>query len=287
MEAIVFALVSYFTWGTGIFFESVVARRLRWYSLTFWAFLSSVIVLSLYIPFAIKDLVGLTFNLLILILFLAFIGILMGTIFYYEALRIGNRALVGTIASSFPAVAVVLSIIFLGERVSIQQTVAIIVIFTGLLLSIVDINAFSNRNLINKATLFAIITMFSWGIYITFIKIPVEKVGWFWPNYITFLLFPLIFVYLKLKKIKLEMPTTNNALIPLLVSTVLVRIAELSYNFAISKGLVTVVAPIAGANPTIFVILAFLFFKDPITRQQVVGIITTLIGIVLLSIFSV
>lgn len=222
-----------------------------------------------------------------MVLTLAFIGIFLGTIFYYEALRIGNRALVGTIASSFPAVAVILSIVFLGERVSIQQILAIIIIFIGIFLSIVDMRKFKDKILVNKATLFAVITMFSWGIYLAFIKIPVEKIGWFWPNYLTFLLFPLIFIYAKVKGLSIEKPTENKALIPLVVSTILVRVAELSYNFAISKGLVAVVAPIAGANITLFVLLAFLIFKDPITRQQIAGIITTLIGIVLLSVFSV
>jgi len=89
------------------------------------------------------------------------------------------------------------------------------------------------------------------------------------------------------KGLRIEKPTENKALIPLVVSTILVRVAELSYNFAISKGLVAVVAPIAGANITLFVLLAFLIFKDPITKQQIIGIITTLTGIVLLSIFSI
>ena len=92
---------------------------------------------------------------------------------------------------------------------------------------------------------------------------------------------------MKVKGIKLEKPTFKGALTTLILSTIFVRIAELSFNFAISKGLTTIVAPIAGANPTLFVILAFLFFKDPISRQQILGIITTLIGIVLLSVFSI
>ena len=121
MPAIFFALISYLGWGTGVFVEAIVARRLRWYSLTFWAYILSFVILSFLTPFFIKDFAGLTFSLLILILLLAFVGIFLGTIFYYEALRIGNRALVGTIASSFPAVAVILSIIFLGEKLSIQQ----------------------------------------------------------------------------------------------------------------------------------------------------------------------
>ena len=287
MPAIIFALISYLGWGTGVFVEAIVARKLRWFSLTLWSFLFSVLALSFYAPFAIKDLANLTFSLVILILTLALIGIFLGTVFYYEALRIGNRVLVGTIASAFPAVAVILSILFLDERISLQQAIAIIVIFTGLILSMIDIHGIRNQALFNKATLFAIITMFSWGIYIAFIKIPVEKIGWFWPNYITFLIFPVIYLYAKIKGLRIEKPNENQALIPLVISTILVRIGELSYNFAISKGLVAVVAPITGAYSTLFVILAFFFFKDPITKQQIFGIITTLVGIVLLSIFSV
>ena len=129
--------------------------------------------------------------------------------------------------------------------------------------------------------------MFSWGIYFALIKIPISRIGWFWPNYFSFLIFPLIYFYMKVKRIELQKPTTNGILIALIASTILVRIAELSFNFGISKGLVSIVAPIAGANPTLFVVLAFLFFKDPITKQQILGIVTTLVGIVLLSIFSV
>jgi uncharacterized membrane protein len=129
--------------------------------------------------------------------------------------------------------------------------------------------------------------MLSWGIWIALLKIPVSKIGWFWPNYITFLLFPLVFLYIKFRKFPIERPTINHAFIPLIVSIALVRVAEFSYNFGISKGLVTIVAPIAGANPTLFVVLAFLFFKDKITKQQIAGIVITLAGIVLLSFFSI
>lgn len=231
MPAIIFALISYFTWGSGIFVEAIVARRLRWYSLTFWAYLISILILSLYAPFVTKDLAGLTFNILVLILTLAFIGIFLGTIFYYEALRIGNRVLVGTIASSFPVVTVIISLIFLGDRILFEQAVAIVTILIGLFLAMFDLRAIRTRSLISKGSLLALVTMISWGVYFAFIKIPVEKIGWFWPNYITFLLFPLIYLYMRTKKIKLEMPTKNNALIPLVVSTILVRVAELSYNF--------------------------------------------------------
>lgn len=247
----------------------------------------SFVLLSMYAPFVLSDLKNLSLSILTLTFVLAFVGIFLGTIFYYEALRSGNRALVGTIAACFPVVTVILSLIFLGDKISLQQLTAIIIIFAGLILSVFDPASIKTKNLLNKSMFFALLTMLTWGAYFAFIKIPVSKIGWFWPNYFTFLLFPLILIYVKFKKFKLEAPTKNNAFMPLFVSTILVRAAELAYNLGISRGLVTVVAPIAGANQTLFVILAFLIFKDPIKRQQIAGIITTLIGIVLLSVFSV
>lgn len=243
--------------------------------------------MSIYAPFALSDLQNLSLEILTLTFILAFVGMFLGIIFYYEALRRGNRALVGTITASFSAVTVVLSIIFLGDKISLQQLTAILIIFTGLLLSIFDLRSVTGGNLLNKSILFALLAMLAWGAYFAFIKIPVKEIGWFWPNYFTFFLFPLILIYVKLKKVKLEAPTKNNVLGLLVLSVVLARVAELAYNLGISSGLVAVVAPIAGANQTLFVVLAFLIFKDPITRQQIAGIVTTLIGIVLLSVFSV
>lgn len=92
---------------------------------------------------------------------------------------------------------------------------------------------------------------------------------------------------MKIKRINLEHPNKERALVPLLMNALLLGMGSWSFNFAIDQGLTSIVAPIAGSYATLFVILAFLFFKDPITRQQILGIVTTLSGIVLLSIFSV
>lgn len=68
--------------------------------------------------------------------------------------------------------------------------------------------------------------------------------------------------------------------------SLLLGIGALSFNFAIDQGQVTIVAPIAGSYPALFALLAFLVFREQITRQQIAGIVITLFGIVLLSIFS-
>lgn len=190
VEAIFFALISYFTWGTGAFVEAMVARKLNSYSLIFWGFILSALILSFYAFFQTTSLNPLTPAILILNVILGIV-LIAGSIVYFEAYKVANRAIVGIIAQSFPAVTVMLSLIFLSEKVSISQAIAIITIFAGMFLSAVDINDFRRKTFsINKGFLFAIIAMICWGAYFAFIKIPVDKVGWFWPNYFSFLLFP-------------------------------------------------------------------------------------------------
>jgi len=140
---------------------------------------------------------------------------------------------------------------------------------------------------VNKGTVFALIAMLLWGIYWTFIKIPIQTIGWFWPGLISVSTFPIVLLFMKIKRINLEHPNKKRILVPLIMNALLLGIGSWSFNLAIDQGLVSIVAPIAGSYSTLFVILAFLFFKDPITRQQILGIVTTLVGIVLLSIFSV
>lgn len=288
MTALFFALISYLGWGTGDIFGTVASRRLGGYSVSFWAYLLSALIFLPLVPFKATDLQALTGELLLIILGISVLGTI-GTISFNEGLRVGNASLVGTIAAAYPAVTVIASMIFLNESVSAKQSLAILVIFLGLALSIVNLRQITKERFRKDPGIpLAIITMFMWGIWLAFLKIPIQKIGWFWPGYAVFLYFPLIFFLMRWRKIKLSRPNFKNALWALIPAVVLLRVAEFSYSYAISLGAnVAVIAPISGSYPTLFVVLAFLVFKDPITRQQIAGIITTLAGIVLLSIFSV
>ena len=70
------------------------------------------------------------------------------------------------------------------------------------------------------------------------------------------------------------------------LSGFLLRGGDFSFNHAIGLGYTTVVAPIAGAYPSLLTLLGFLFFKDPVSRQQWCGILLALTGILSLGYFS-
>lgn len=287
MPAIFFALISFLGWGTGDIFTTIASRKLGGYSLALWGFILSFLIASLYAPFVLQNLNQLTWGLLILNIFLGFI-LLAAFVWFTEGLRIGNPALVGTITSGFVALVVIFSIIFFEETITFSQAIAIVIIFIGLLLSSLDWRILKNHHqLFNKGVVLAILAMIAWGIFYTFIKIPISKIGWFWPSYISLATFPLLYGYIKLKKIKLHSPVHQGAFCPLLIQAVLLSGGGFSLNFALEQGLASIVAPIAGAYPVLFVLLSFLIFKDHITRQQIAGIMITLIGIVALSFLSV
>lgn len=196
--------------------------------------------------------------------------------------------MVGTISASFPAVTVVLSIIFLKESITPSQAFSILIILLGVIISSLDFRELRNRQLLtSRGVLLALITALLMGVYWTFIKIPVREIGWFWAGLIPIFTFPLVLVFMKLRNIKLNGPKIKGSLLPLFANAVLLGIGSFGFNYAISKDLTAIVAPIAGSYPTLFVILAYLVFKDSITRKEIVGIIITLVGIILLSTFSV
>ena len=287
MPAIFFALISFLGWGIGDIFGTIATRKIGAFSTTLYSYILRVAIFALYIPFALAELSHLTKDIFLINIILGVL-LLIGFLAFNEALRTASAPLVGTIAASFVVVVVILSIIFLKESITARQLIAILIIFAGLVLSTLDLRKLkAGKFLASRGIFLAVVAMMTWGIYFTFIKIPVREIGWFWPNYISFTLFPLVLVFTHVRKIKLNAPNYKGAFIPLCGTVLLTGIAEFSFNSAISRGLTAIVAPIAGSYPTLFAVLAFLVFRDPITRQQIIGIIVTLIGIVFLSIYSI
>lgn len=286
MPALVFAFLSYIGWGTGDIFGTIAARKIGAYATTFWVFAIGILLFSLYIPFAINGLRALTLPLFLLNLTLGFFYI-SGNVALNEALVRSNPSMVLTINGSFTALVVILSLVFLGEHISATQGLVIAIIFLGVFLCTFDFGLLKKKQKFDTGILFALYAMISFALYFTFIKSIIREIGWFWPNFISFLWLPMIYVYMKMKRIELINPIAKKVLIPIAASAFLLRAGDFAFNIGISSGFTSIVAPIAGAYPTLSAIIAYKVFKDPISKQQITGIIITLCGIILLSLLSV
>lgn len=286
MIAILFALIAFIGWGSGDIFGGLVSRKIKGYSSVVWFFLFSFLISSLFIPFFWNELSGISAKIWLIMICLNLMGPI-PTVALYEGIRVGNASLVGTFAASFAALTVILSVVFLNDKLSFFQVIPIVIIFIGLLLSSLDLKSLNFKKIItDKGVIYGLTAMLLWGIYYTFIRIPIREVGWFWPSYLSSLGIPIILIYMKFKKIKLEKLQNPKMIIFSFLNAILVTIAVYSYNFAIMKGQTAIVAPIAGSYPVLFVILSRFIFKDRLTKQQFIGVLTTLLGIVTLSFLS-
>lgn len=281
--AILLGLVTFFGWGTGDLFTIIATRKIGANLTTFWIFFFSFLLSLLVLPFAPHDLSGITFTLLIFNLFLGILYV-SGNVMISEAFRLSSAPLVGIIIQAFPAVVLVLSALIFKDVIKIKQFVFIAVIFLGVLLCSIDLKKISQaKKLLDKGTVIALIAMVFLSIYFTFSRVLINSYGWYLPNLFSTACFPIIYLFIRGRKEKFYFPKIPKILFSAFMVAFLIRSGDFALNYGLSLSNASIVAPIAGASPILFVTLSYFIFKDKLTRQQVFGIITTLIGIILLT----
>jgi len=62
------------------------------------------------------------------------LGSVIGQIFFYQALKAGDVSLVAPIVGTFPLIAFVLGIVFLGEKITIAKAAGVMMIISGVVL---------------------------------------------------------------------------------------------------------------------------------------------------------
>jgi drug/metabolite transporter (DMT)-like permease len=282
-NALILTAVAFFGWAFGDICATISSRKIGSYSSVFWTNLIGVVLFSFLIPQYLPNLSHYT-----PLIFLYNLGIsallLIGNLTYVTALQKSNASIVSTIAGSFSAVTIILSVFLYGDTISGWQVVAIVTTFVGITLSTLNLNDLSQKGIWRDPSLkLALIAMLTWGAFYALLKPIISTVGWFWPSYITFCFFPVVYLYIRYQKLFFNLPNFKGALPYVIGGAILLRAAEAGFNIALNRGAASLVAPIAGAYPVLFVILAAYLFKDPIKLPQKFGIGVTLVGIVWLS----
>lgn len=284
---IIFALIAFAGWGVGDIFGTLVTRKIGNIYSFFWLNIFGLIFGLPFIPFA-GPIVSYPY--LMLAFFLGLIDSL-GSLFYFRGLEVGNASLVGTISGSFSVITILLSMGLFGEKVTLIQLSGIILVLIGIVLTSLKFEETHGKTLKNffsdRGIIYALIAMIFWGIYFALVRIPAEKIGWFWSYYpasfnaLLFLPFGLI------KSDIFKIFRRPALLINTLLFSLLLLLAMFSFNLGILRGYTSIVAPIAGAYPVLFVILTRIFFKEKLTIQQKIGLGLGLLGIVVISFSSI
>lgn len=282
--AIVLALITFFGWGTGDLFTIVATRKIGANLTTFWVFFFSFLLSLLLLPFAPHEITAITLPLLTFNIFLGILYVA-GNVLVSEAFRISSAPLVGIIIQAFPAVVLVLSALIFKDIITSTQAIFIIIIFLGVLLCSVDLQKIlKSEKIIDKGTVLALIAMVFLSVFFTFSRILINSYGWFLPSFIASACFPIIYLFIRKRKEKFIFPKEKFVLVAVFMVGLLIRSGDFALNYGLAlPNASSIVAPIAGAAPILFVTMSYFIFKDKVTKQQVIGIITTLVGIILLT----
>lgn len=281
--AIFFALVALLSWS---FADTLAALSSRKVGHIATYIISQIVALT--IAVALIPFLAETFDVqfFLIALFLAVIdGI--GTICFFKAFEEGNVPLNGTIAGSFGLVTALLAFTFFSEPLNLGKVIGIVLIFLGIIISSLRLHEIFTKHIRNfftdKGIVYALIAMIMWGIYFAFIRIPVEKIGWFWAW------FPLNLLFIFLLPVRSFRDNVRHALkikkgiLFVVLFALFANAGMMAFNIGILSGYTSVVAPIAGASPVLFVIISRFVFKDRLIPQQWAGIVVALLGIVLLG----
>ncbi|MDQ3064894.1 MAG: DMT family transporter [bacterium] len=287
LGAILFSLYAHIGLATSNLAGAVGSRKISAARMSLYAWLAGCLLAAAATPFLFNTLPDL--KAFVVTAFLAVIMAVAYPIFLYT-LEHGNATINGVIGGTFPIWVVILSLLFFDERLSIIQAVAVVFIFAGVVLSTLHLTRRTKlKTMFNRYSLLAFLVSILWGVYFTFIRYPVEQYGWFETNVVVqfvasifsiLILMPVIrrSKPLKFKRSNLRWPAIN---------AFFGFSSSLSYNYALTLGASSIVAPIAGSYPGLYALMSYFIFKEKLTKLQLLGLVLVLIGVITLSVVSV
>lgn len=280
---IFFGLIAMLGWGLSDFLGAYISRKttpLKAFTLTrtFGLLLLALFFLIFTTPVRFSP-----FS-IILVLVTAVLYVLSG-LSYYKGLTIGQVSVISPVASSYPALTVILSVLLLKESLTSQQIAAISLAILGSILASFKLKDLIKLNPKNAArgVNYAIFASLCWSFMLLFIGILSSDLGW----YVTVLLlnaFSLLYLvsYSKVYKKDISFPAKGIILI-IVLSAILDVFAVLSYSFGTTITYVAIIATVSSVYPAITILLARFFFKEKLDVNQWFGVLLVLVGLVLLS----
>ena len=243
--------------------------------------IGSLLYFLIYIPFALVNNVSLSISpaMFGLIVFISFLYI-----FFYYAIEKGQISLTGTLFASYPVFVIILSAIFLQERLRLFQIILIgCILIGGILLSLPQKKL--ERVKSGKARVWVLWALF--GAATTGLGDFLAKVSLSNLNIHTYLFYfalayavaaVLFWVFDKdgrrLPK-KLDIASFRMTV----VGIALLAIGFLFFNLSLASGQASLVATISSSYIAITAVLAYLFLKESINLRQALGILLIFIGV--------
>lgn len=282
---ILLAIGALLGWGIGDFLIQKTARKTDiWKTMFYIGFVATIGLL----PFIFKDLKQISFgstNLIILLI--ASVVAFFTFTFDAEALKDGKITVIEPIIGLEAPITVGLSVVIIGDRLSLLQLLLMFIIFIGSILT-VTINhqhLHYHKRLLEKGVIFAIIGAFGMGLTDFLIGISSQDTSpllavWS-TNFVLLILCLIKFITNKELKEALSEFIKNPVLI--LFTSIIDNLAWISYASSVTIIPISIAIFISESYIVLTGILGYFFNKEKLQKHQIIGISIATLGIILLS----
>jgi drug/metabolite transporter (DMT)-like permease len=214
-------------------------------------------------------------------------GILLGvvnafaTLFLYRGFEVGRLSVVSPIASSSPIVSVILAVAFLGESVTEELLLAIILVVMGIILVCIQTKQEDVSKRVLKGAVYAMGFMLLGGVLFFGLKPVSSALGVFLPVLILrWTSIPIIAVpFLTQRKRGPAMSAFRLILGVAFFDT----FANVAYNLGVSFGTVTIVSTLGGMFSAVTVLFARVILKERLSPHQILGFVAIVVGVGILG----
>ncbi len=208
-----------------------------------------------------------------------------GLLFFYKGLEAGKTSIIIPIASSWSIISVLVGVFLLSESLSAVQLVGIPLVVIGTVLASFKAGEDSKgkANGLAGGIPYVLLAVGSWGFMFPIIGVLSKSLGWLWPVFFTSVgSAAILFAYASINKIDVSFPRDITARFG--VYSAANSAAFLLYSIASGYGSIAIVSTIVAADPLMVLVLAYVIMHERLRRNQVLGILIILFGIVAIAI---
>ncbi|HSW92030.1 MAG TPA: DMT family transporter [Candidatus Saccharimonadales bacterium] len=217
--------------------------------------------------------------------------IAVGALSYFRALRIGPVTLVSPMSSAYPLVTTLLAVALFGGVITLEQAVPICLIIAGILAATNFLPGIRQHKGISKGPSLGLFTALCWGIGYALMAQAVQANGWQQATLVE-LIAMMIALGLSLPFLKGHQAVTLSHLKTAFrsknvrLASVIALIAALSFNIGLQYDHTggAIVATCSAFYPILTVLLALRLFKESVSKIQLLGALTSVAGVILLTI---
>jgi len=208
---------------------------------------------------------------------------------FYSAVRLGKLSLVSPINASWGIVPIMISMLFLGEKLRFSDSILISIIVLGVI--VISLHpGHDQKPKQNLALFLALISALGAGLNAIILKYVALNIG-----QISAVFYLRLFALILMSPLAL-LPSQRSQLMPrdinprqwslLIMIGMLNTIAFLAYVKGLTEGYISIVSPVAAASPVVTVVLAGILLKERIRIHQGIGVAMVLVSVILLSALS-